>query len=57
MDGMTSATGAELFNSEFLGLTLFVLAGDVVAPFASIALKTNQISHVSPSAALCQPAR
>jgi hypothetical protein len=41
MESMTSATWAELLDSEFFGLTLFVLAGDIVAPFASIALKTN----------------
>ena len=46
MDSVAPAARAKLFDCEFFRLAFFVLAGDVVAPFASVALKANQVSHV-----------
>ena len=45
VDGMTSTAWAKLLNGKFLGLALLVFTGDIVAPFAAVALKPNKISH------------
>ena len=45
VDSMASAAWTKLFNGEFLGLALLVLAGDIVAPFAAITLKPDKIPH------------
>jgi hypothetical protein len=47
MIGMVTATWAEFFDREFFRLALLVLAGGVIAPFAGVALKADQISHCS----------
>jgi hypothetical protein len=49
MDGMASATWAELFDGKLFRLTLFVFAGHVITPFTAVALKPNKISHVNSS--------
>jgi hypothetical protein len=47
MDGVASAARAKFLDGKFLSLALFVLGGDIVAPFATIALQPNKISHFS----------
>jgi len=46
MNGMASAARAKFLNRELLTLALFVFAGNVVAPFAAVALETDKISHL-----------
>jgi hypothetical protein len=43
---MAAAARTEFLNREFVGLTLFVFTGRVVAPLATVALKANQVSHL-----------
>ena|SRR5579859_397112 len=45
MGGMAATAGAELLDRELFGLPFFVAAGGVIAPFASVALQSNQVSH------------
>jgi hypothetical protein len=42
---MAAAARAELFDRELFSLAFFVLAGRIVAAFAAVALKSNQVSH------------
>jgi hypothetical protein len=41
MDSMASATWTKLLNRELFRLTLLVFASHIVAPFATVALKTD----------------
>jgi hypothetical protein len=43
---MAAATWTKLLDGKLVGLTLFVFAGYIIAPFAAIALKPNKISHI-----------
>jgi hypothetical protein len=49
MQRMSAAARAELLDGELVGLLLLVLGGGVVAPFASIACKADQVSHLMTS--------
>jgi hypothetical protein len=52
MRRMRAARRTEFLDHEFLGLLLLVLASRVVAPFATIARQSYQISHRSLIASL-----
>jgi hypothetical protein len=45
MDGVRAALRTKLLDRKFVGLYLLVFGGGVVARFASVARKRNQISH------------
>src|SRR5216684_3032946 len=42
---MATTTRAELLDRKLLGLPLLVAAGGIIAPFTSVALQSNQVSH------------
>ena len=44
---MAATTRAEFLDRKLVGLALLVLGGRVIAPFATIALKSYQVSHLS----------
>jgi hypothetical protein len=54
MHRVSAATRTELLYRELLRLPLLVLAGGVVASFATVALKTYEIPHLPPSKARSQ---
>jgi hypothetical protein len=47
MDSMASAAWAKLLDGKLFGLALLVLTGHIVATFASVALKSDKISHLT----------
>jgi hypothetical protein len=49
MKRMRPTARTELLDREFLGLTLLVLGGRVIAPLASVACQPYQVSHLKPS--------
>jgi hypothetical protein len=46
--GVRAASRTELFDRKLVGLRLLVLGGRVVARFAGLTRKRNQISHCAP---------
>jgi hypothetical protein len=45
MRGVTPAAWTEFLDRKLLGLALLILASGVIAPFASVTLKADQVSH------------
>ena len=45
MNSMASAARAEFFDGKLFSLALLVFTGDVVAPFAAVALEADKIPH------------
>lgn len=45
MDGVRPATWAELLDHELIGLPLLIFGGRIIAPLATVACKSDQVSN------------
>jgi hypothetical protein len=52
MERVAAAARAKLLNRKFFGLAFLIFAGRVIAPLATVAGHSNQISHRSTSRVL-----